>query len=64
MNRRLIGGIIAGTVVGAAVGLLAAPKAGKETRRMLRVKADDCATAFRERFRNGRLGRNQVSPAS
>lgn len=64
MNRRLIGGIIAGTVVGAAVGLLAAPKAGKETRRMLRVKADDCAMALRERFGKDRLGRNQVSPAS
>ena len=64
MNSRLVGGIIAGTVVGAAVGLLAAPKTGKDTRRMLRSKADDCATAFRERFRKGRLEQNQVSPAS
>ena len=63
MNGRLVGGIIAGTVVGAAVGLLAAPKAGRETRRMLRDKADDCATAVRERFSKGRLEQNQVSPA-
>ncbi len=64
MNGRLVGGIIAGTVVGAAVGLLAAPKTGKETRRVLRVKADDCATAFRERFRKGRQEQDQVAPAS
>ena len=64
MNGRLVSGIIAGTVVGAAVGLLAAPKPGKETRRMLRVKADVCATAFRERFKKGRQEPDQVSPAS
>ena len=54
MNGRLVGGIVAGTVVGAVVGLLAAPRPGKETRRTLRIKADDCATAFRERFGKGR----------
>ncbi len=60
MNGRLIGVIIAGTVVGAAVGLLAAPRPGKESRRILRVKADDCATALRERFKKGRQEENRV----
>ena len=57
MNGRLITGIIAGGIAGAAVGLLFAPRSGKETRRVLRDKAEDGIIAFRERFgKNRRKG--------
>ncbi len=54
MNGRFISGIIAGGVAGAAAGLLFAPRSGKETRQVLRHKADDGVTAFRERFGKNR----------
>lgn len=36
----LLGGILIGTALGAVAGILAAPRAGKETRRVLKKSAD------------------------
>jgi gas vesicle protein len=38
---KFLGGILIGGTIGAAVGLLFAPRSGKETRQMLRKSADD-----------------------
>ena len=38
-GNRMVTGFILGAVAGAAVGLMIAPKAGKETREMLRQRA-------------------------
>ena len=54
MNFRFVSGVVAGGVAGAAVGLLLAPRPGKETRRLLRSKAEDGVTAFRGRFGKNR----------
>ena len=64
MNGRLVSGVIAGAVVGAVVGLLVAPKPGRETRRMLRVKAEDCRKAVRGRFKKGRREEEPVALGS
>jgi len=60
MNGRLVSGIIAGTVVGAAWGILAAPKPGMETRRILWAETDGYLAAFLERFRKDRHEKDQV----
>lgn len=42
MNKASMGiGLLSGLIVGAAVGMLTAPKSGVETRYMLREKAGD-----------------------
>lgn len=47
-------GIIVGTLIGAAAGLLVASKTGKETRDLLRGRVNSYAGALRDRFRRGR----------
>lgn len=56
-GEKFVTGLIAGTVIGAAVGLLLAPKSGDETRKVVREKADDLkqraeeyVSTLRERF--------------
>ncbi len=60
MDGQLIRGLIAGTLVGAAIGLLFAPKAGKETREVVRSKTGAYATALRERFRRSGAEADEV----
>ena len=52
-SGRLITGLIAGAVAGVAVGLLVAPKAGKETREVIGHKSGDYASTLRKRFGKG-----------
>ena len=46
MNRKLLAGVVSGAVVGATIGLLAAPKSGKDTRQLVRSKAGSLATSL------------------
>jgi len=39
VSKKLLGGLLIGTAVGAVAGLLFAPKAGKETRKAIRERA-------------------------
>ena len=48
MNRKLVAGMVSGAVVGAAIGLLAAPKSGKDTRQLVRNKAGSLVTSLRQ----------------
>ena len=47
---RFVAGLIAGSLTGAAVGLLFAPRSGRETRAMVRHKTGHYAGTLRERF--------------
>ncbi len=49
----LVTGLLVGALAGVAVGLLAAPRTGKESRETLRHKAGDYAGTLRERFQRG-----------
>ncbi len=49
MNRKLVAGMVSGAVVGAAIGLLAAPKSGKDTRQLVRNRAGSLVTSLRQR---------------
>ena len=49
MNRKLVVGMVSGAVVGATIGLLAAPKCGKDTRHLVRNKVDSLVTSLRQR---------------
>ena len=55
-SGRRVTGFIVGAVAGVAIGLLAAPKTGKETREIIRHKTGDYAGTLRERFRRGGAG--------
>ena len=48
---RLAKTLVAGVLVGAAVGLLVAPQPGKQTRNLIRRKTGAYAIALRARFR-------------
>ncbi len=47
---RLITGLIVGSLTGAAVGLLFAPRTGRETQKVVKHKAGHYVGALRERF--------------
>ncbi len=49
MNRKLIAGVVSGAVLGTAIGLLAAPKSGKDTRELVRNKAGGLVTSLKQR---------------
>ena len=47
MNK-LVAGVVSGAVVGATLGLLAAPKSGKDTRQLVRDKAGSLVTSLKQ----------------
>jgi gas vesicle protein len=47
----LVGGLIAGVVAGAVAALLLAPKAGRETRDLLKEKGEEYIDNIRERVK-------------
>lgn len=47
----LFGGLVAGVVAGAAAALLLAPKAGRETRNLVKEKSGEYIGAIRQRIR-------------
>ena len=49
MSRKLVVGMVSGAVVGATIGLLAAPKSGKDTRHLVRSKAGSLVTSWKQR---------------
>ena len=58
--NKMVTGVVAGVVVGAALGLLFAPKTGKETRQIvglktnaMRTKAGDYVTSIRNKIKKG-----------
>jgi gas vesicle protein len=48
-------GLGIGILVGAVLGILYAPKSGKETRQIIKTKATDVVRDVRGRFGHGRL---------
>lgn len=46
---RLLTGLVAGALVGTSIGLLAAPKPGKESRHAVREKAESYVNSLKER---------------
>ena len=48
-NGKFVVAMVSGALVGTAIALLAAPKAGKETRQVIRSKAGRVATTLRQR---------------
>lgn len=46
----LIGGLLLGTVIGAAIGVLFAPDKGTDTRKKIMNKRDDLTDAMKDRF--------------
>ena len=58
---RFVTGMLFGAVVGAAIGLLIAPKPGSETRQLVRERAGEFVGTARERVRSVRRRNNQDS---
>jgi gas vesicle protein len=50
--RDFLGGVVIGAIIGAALGLLFAPQAGKETREDIRDYADEMGEKVREGSRH------------
>lgn len=53
-RNKLFVGMAVGAIVGAAIGLLMAPKSGQETREVIRGKTGQYAQALRGRFKRNR----------
>ena len=49
MNGKLVAGVVSGAAVGATIGLLVAPKSGKDTRQLVRNKAGSLVTSLKQR---------------
>ena len=52
-GSRFFTGLVAGALVGTSIGLLAAPKPGKDARSAVRQKAGGYVASIRERRRRG-----------
>lgn len=59
-HNQIMAGVVAGAVVGTALGVLFAPKTGKETRQIvsiktnaMRTKAGDYITSIRNKMKKG-----------
>ena len=50
----MVTGLVAGALVGAAAGILLAPKSGKETRKIVGKKAGKYVGTVRQKFSKGR----------
>jgi len=50
-GKSLIAGILTGALAGAALGLLFAPKVGRETRDLVQRKSRDYTSTIREKIR-------------
>ena len=48
-NGKLVVGMISGALMGTAIALLVAPKAGRETRKVIGSKAGRAAVSIRQR---------------
>lgn len=53
-GNKLVVGLVAGALVGAAAGLLLAPKSGKENRKMVGERAGKAIGNVRRKFTKGR----------
>lgn len=62
LNRKLVAGVVSGAVVGATIGLLAAPKSGKDTRQLVRNKAGSLATSLRMHKNSEKVHNLQAAP--
>ena len=49
LNRKLVAGVVSGAVLGTAIGLLTAPKSGKDTRQLVHHKASSLVTSLKQR---------------
>ncbi len=47
---KIVGALLVGAAVGAALGILFAPNKGAETRKKLMAKSDDLSDAIKEKF--------------
>ncbi len=47
---KIVGALLIGAVVGAALGILFAPEKGSETRKKISGKTDDLSDALKEKF--------------
>ena len=63
-TSKLITGLVAGALVGAAIGLLAAPKPGDETRKVVRDKAGAYFVELREKYRKSKIEREAVAESN
>ncbi|MFQ6027018.1 MAG: YtxH domain-containing protein [Dehalococcoidia bacterium] len=57
---RFVTGLVAGALVGTSIGLLSAPKPGKETRQAVREKAEGYVTSIRERRRKHQTAESEA----
>ncbi len=55
-GNKFVAGIAVGAVAGAAIGLLVAPKTGKETRQMVSSRAGDVKHKVGQLIRRGKTG--------
>ncbi len=51
-GKELLGGVLLGTIIGAALGLLLAPRAGEETREVVRERARELGEKMKDSSRS------------
>ena len=69
-GNKLVAGLVTGAIVGSVIGLLFAPKSGKENRRIvaagageIRQKAGDYVGTLRQKMRRGNIGEVSEEPS-